>query len=1013
MNKSTYFFIFLILAGQLLFAQEREDNHPELYWYTIETEHFEVHFHNGAERTAHAVAKVVEDIYAPVTNLYQWEPDGKIHFIIKDHDDNSNGAAFYYDNKVEIWAPQMTFILRGTHNWLRNVVTHEFTHMISLGAARKITRRIPAFYFQAIGYEEEKRPDVLYGYPNVIASYPIAMTIMPMWFAEGMAQYQVAGLDYDRWDSHRNMLIRTAVLANRLHSFDEMGVFGKNSLGNERTYNAGYALTLYIARNYGEESLRRIAEAMRSPLRVSVGGAIKEVLGQSGVELYNTWRSELNQYYFKISEKIEQQRVEGEIIIRKGIGNVFPVWSPEGKRVAFVGSKSSDYLSKTSLMVFDFVTGKAKRIKGGIDTPVSWSTDGKKILYGRKRRGKHGSHFYDLHIYDLERKKEIRLTHGFRTHSPAWSFDGQSIVCIVQADGTDNLVQLDASGKLSKKLTNFKNGEAVFTPSWSPDGKLIAFGKGRRHGRDVMIMDAGSLQMRTFVGNQGDAREPCFSPDGQKVYFSWDRSGIFNIYSCDLNGENLQQWTNVVGGAFMPSLSPSGELVFSNFQVDGYKIAHMTNPKALDLSDEYLVDSAESERLGLGNGLKDSLNENIRKARLYNDRDLPEFQVKPYTRNYGNLMFLPRAMVDYGTLKLGSYFYASDMLDRYSMIGGVSLNRHMDLDAFSIFEYKRWAPTLFVELYGFTRNIYERIEVVEDYPQKADVTINFNLLEADVGAYYRLTDSQILRAQYAHSRYTSKIRDFIFQGLKWVSPANTYYIGNQFSLTWDIDQISPCLDSRINPSVGRKVKVNYSREYNKFFSDFSTDNAYGTLQEVYTNYNYNRIEVDWNEHIPMPFGRRHALTLRFRGGFIDKPIDNFFNFFAGGLPGLKGYPYYSIEGRKLLSSSIIYRFPILAQKQFRIAHITFDKLYGGLFFEFADAFDWNSYHPIKPKKDVGLSLRLSLFSFYGFPTAVFFNAAYGLDEVSVTHEYGAGDIQRFDYGKEWRYYVGVLFDFID
>ena len=199
---AAFLLLLIALAGPIP-AQENESNHPELEWFTIKTDHFQVHFHDGSERTGRVVAKIAEDIYEPITTLYGYRPDGIIHFIIKDHDDNSNGAAFYYDNKVEIWAPKMTFILRGTHNWLRNVVTHEFSHMISLGASRKITRKVPAFYFQYFGYEPEKRADVLYGYPNRIASYPIPMTVVPMWLAEGMAQFQTPGLDYDQWDSHQ------------------------------------------------------------------------------------------------------------------------------------------------------------------------------------------------------------------------------------------------------------------------------------------------------------------------------------------------------------------------------------------------------------------------------------------------------------------------------------------------------------------------------------------------------------------------------------------------------------------------------------------------------------------------------------------------------------------------------------------------------------------------------------------------------------------------------------------
>ena len=158
------------LISKAAWAQPESYNHPELKWFSIETKHFFVHFHDGAERTGKVVAKIAEEVYGPVTELYQYEPGTKFHFIIRDHDDYSNGAAFYYDNKLEIWATALDFELRGSHNWLRNVITHEFIHMIQLQSARKITPRIPAFYFQAIGYEEDRRQDVLHGGPNVVVA---------------------------------------------------------------------------------------------------------------------------------------------------------------------------------------------------------------------------------------------------------------------------------------------------------------------------------------------------------------------------------------------------------------------------------------------------------------------------------------------------------------------------------------------------------------------------------------------------------------------------------------------------------------------------------------------------------------------------------------------------------------------------------------------------------------------------------------------------------------------------
>lgn len=1019
-NKNIVFILVLFLtslASRPGLGQFSQPNHPELEWFTMTTEHFEIHFHAGAERSARVVAQIAEEIYGPVTQLYQYQPDGKVHFIIKDHDDNSNGAAFYYDNKVEIWAPQMTFILRGTHNWLRNVVTHEFTHMISLGAARKISRQVPAVYFQAIGYEEEKRPDVLYGYPNVIVSYPLAMTSVPMWWAEGVAQFQVDGFDYDRWDSHRDMLIRTAALADKLFSFDEMGYFGKNSLGNERVYNSGYALIRYIARQYGQEKMAQLAQAQSSLFRYTIDGVLKDVLGVSAKQLYEQWQGELSGYYRTVAGQIAANQVEGKLLVPEGIANVFPIFSPDGQKIAYAGSKNSDYLSFTHLMIYNLQDQKARRLVSRVDTPISWSPDGKKLVFGKIERGKNESLFYDLVIYDLESDKSHQITHGQRLHSPTWSPDGQNIIAITQADGTDNLVMVTSAGKDLRPITHYRHGEAIYTPRFAPDGKSIVCALAANHGRDVVMIDVSNGQEHRIVADQGDARDPVFSPDGNRIYFSWDRDGIFNIYSVNLAGQELQQWTNVLGGAFMPTVGPNGSLIFANFQYDGYKIAYLETPQPVEIKPKSPEFTAAINRLGFGNGQAESWSPAVVQARNYDDRKAAELDVKPYGMRFGKISFLPRLMVDYGTLKLGTYFLSSDVLDRYSLIGGASLNRNLDLDLFGLFEYRKFRPDLFLEFYAITRHRSEQVDIYEQDPDnpidlpKVNIDIRFNLLEADLGVRkIKPTEDSELIGTFVHSRYSSRAKDFFFQGLTFRIPSGTYLIGNQWKLDYVLDQVLPTMDYPIGPRGGRQAKITYAYERNKFAEDFSI-NA-GIIQGNYKNYNYHRLELDWREFYGLPWFR-HSLDLHLRAGYIDRAVDDFFNFFAGGLPGLKGYPFYSIEGRKLAFGRLTYRFPIARKLGLNFLHITLDKVYAGVFAEVGNAFNQDRLVIEDLKRDLGAQLRMSAFSFYGFPTTVFFDVAYGLDRVVNRQVSGANRIEAYEYGKEWRYYFGVAFDFMD
>ncbi|MBU1064929.1 biopolymer transporter Tol, partial [bacterium] len=297
----TYIQTISLLIGLLLpavvSAQFATYNHPELEWKTFETEHFEVHYHQGAEWTAQKSAEIAESVYGPITTFYNYEPDQKTDLIIKDIGDISNGAAYYFDNKIEIWATPLDYPLRGNHHWLLDVISHEFSHIVSLAKSMKFSRSVPGFYFQVLDYEDEKRDDVIYGYPRVISSYPIPGVVIPMWLAEGMAQYMWPGTSNDFWDSHRDMLMRDRVLSDNVLSFTQMASFGKRGIGNESTYNQGYAFVEYLAERFGPEVISNLAAEISRPVQFSIDNALKKVTGVRGDQLHTDWVNHLENQY--------------------------------------------------------------------------------------------------------------------------------------------------------------------------------------------------------------------------------------------------------------------------------------------------------------------------------------------------------------------------------------------------------------------------------------------------------------------------------------------------------------------------------------------------------------------------------------------------------------------------------------------------------------------------------------------------------------------------------------------
>ncbi|KAA3612622.1 MAG: hypothetical protein DWQ05_18395 [Calditrichaeota bacterium] len=975
-------------------------NHPELQWYSFETEHFVLHYHEGAERTAKVIAKVAEDVHGPITALYGFTPPEKTNFIVRDHDDYSNGAAYYYDNKVEIWASSMSFELRGTHDWLRNVITHEYTHMIQLQAARKFSRKVPAAYLQWIGYEKEKRPDVLYGYPNTIVSYPIAFTVMPSWFAEGVAQYQIPGLKYEHWDSHRDMLLRTAAVDKKILTLGQMSSFGKNSIGNERAYNQGFSFSTYLAENYGLESLKKATDAMAKKTQYSFSRALKVATGKDGQTLYDEWKIHLEKHYANSLQFINKNKVEGEIIEPNGIGNFYPRWSDDGRTIAYISTGGSDYISLSSLVLRDMVTNKKKVLAGGANQAFDWSKDGTSFIYSsQKNKTKHGSRLFDLYLYDLNKKKNTRLTKKLRGHSPAFSPDAKKAAFVINGDGTQNLAVINLKTKEVERLTQFKNGEQVYYPRWSPDGMSILFSFTPGEGRSLRVMHLADKKVEIIAATGPDNRDGIWARDGKKVYFASDRSGIFNIYSKDLQTGEIAQLTNVVGGAFMPDISADGILIYSLFVADGYKIAKINKPQPIEKSLTTYQKFRSKPATELLTDQLAAMNLNGIAAPNYDDKKLPAAEIKPYQNRYSAFSLIPRVVRDYGTTKLGSYFFSSDLLDNYNVLGGFGVNSKFDLDAFGLVNYNKFGPTLFLEAYNQRRNTEEN----NPYPSLRDKKDKFryNLTEIYLGMRHRLFPGHNLEVALNYGQYNAKINSYT-QDAKPYSFGYTYHIGRGIQTRYEYFGIAPAIDASANPRAGRAVTLMHRAQSNSFIDGFEVNSSFGTVQEVYTDYNYNEINIDWKEYLGL--WKKHSLYLRFKGGFIDREVDSFYNLYNGGLDGNRGYPFYSIEGRKSILTTLAYRLPLFWNIDKSLAQIYFDKFYVGIFADYGNAFVEDSIELKDFKRSVGTQLRLEMFSFYGYPTKLFFDAAYGLDEFQN---------RGITYGKEWRYYFGITFDYFD
>ncbi len=206
---------------------------------------------------------------------------------------------------------------------------------------------------------------------------------------------------------------------------------------------------------------------------------------------------------------------------------LFPSLSPDGKSVIY--ARNGDiYL----LRVGGENPVNLTRSPSSHNTQPAFSSDGERIVYRSSRDG--GGIF----LMGATGESARRLTDfGF---NPAWSPDGKKIVFATESVVSSPTSRSSIPSRLwiidvvSGVKTQLADVDAV-QPSWSPDGKRIAYWSIEREGmnsgqRDVWTMNAEGGGMIPVTNDAAVDWNPVWSSDGEFVYFSSDRGGGMNLW---------------------------------------------------------------------------------------------------------------------------------------------------------------------------------------------------------------------------------------------------------------------------------------------------------------------------------------------------------------------------------------------------------------------------------------------------------------------------------------------------
>lgn len=188
--------------------------------------------------------------------------------------------------------------------------------------------------------------------------------------------------------------------------------------------------------------------------------------------------------------------------------NYFVQYSPDGRRLVFVSNRDGD----RAVSIVNIDGAQERRVtppSRGFDFGLRVSPDGQWIALASTRDGRR-----QIYTVQVDGSKFTRLTSAGENHSPTWSPDGRRIA-YVSNRGDWHIYSMNADGTDQRRLTT---ADRNLDPVWSPDGKRIAFRVTVGDYIHVMSPDGSSPARLTTIGKVIGA--PTWSPDGQRIAFA-------------------------------------------------------------------------------------------------------------------------------------------------------------------------------------------------------------------------------------------------------------------------------------------------------------------------------------------------------------------------------------------------------------------------------------------------------------------------------------------------------------
>lgn len=234
---------------------------------------------------------------------------------------------------------------------------------------------------------------------------------------------------------------------------------------------------------------------------------------------------------------------DGELVSEMGK----PSYVLTAKRYQNISGESLRALAHhISDVVFETLTG----IRGAFSTRIAY------VLV--KPSAEYKGDEYILEVADMDgHNPKLLVKSKEPLMSPSWSPDGKKLAFVSFEKKQSEIYVIDVATGKRELLSTFQGINGA--PAWSPDGRKLALVLSKDGSPKIYSMDVGTKRLTKLTQGYSIDTEPAWSPDGRSIFFTSNRGGKPQIYKVSMGNGRVERVTYKGNYNARPSISADGK----------------------------------------------------------------------------------------------------------------------------------------------------------------------------------------------------------------------------------------------------------------------------------------------------------------------------------------------------------------------------------------------------------------------------------------------------------------------